>query len=308
MKFGEAGGIIAAASKKDAVPLLQIGSIPIIKRIVLSLQQAGVFPIVIVTGTEETEVVHQIAPLGVLFVRNEECDAPELFSSVKLGLSFLKGKCDRVVFTPVNTPMFTPDTLKTLLAGDAPVVRPSFRGRSGHPIVLKDETIDGILHYAGGDGLRGALRMYAAQTQWCSVEDEGILMSIHDEAQLQQHLRKHNNAMLAPGVRVSIEKEGAFFGQRLKLLLFLIADIHSVRQACMHMGLSYANAWNMINRLEQEVGYAVVERKHGGRRGGQTILTEKGMRLIYAYQEFETRLKGYARLTFDTLFKEQGLL
>ena len=44
MKFGEVGGIIAAASKKDAVPLLQIGSIPIIKRIVLSLQQAGVFP------------------------------------------------------------------------------------------------------------------------------------------------------------------------------------------------------------------------------------------------------------------------
>lgn len=76
----------------------------------------------------------------------------------------------------------------------------------------------------------------------------------------------------------------------------------------MHMGLSYANAWNMINRLEQEVGYAVVERKHGGSRGGQTILTEKGMKLMYAYQKFEILLKEYARLTFDMLFKEQGLL
>lgn len=32
------GGIIAAASKKEALPLLQIGSITIIKRIVLSFQ------------------------------------------------------------------------------------------------------------------------------------------------------------------------------------------------------------------------------------------------------------------------------
>ena len=55
MKFGEVSGIIAAASKKDAVPLLQLGSISIIKRIVLIMQRAGVFPIVVVTGTEEQQ-------------------------------------------------------------------------------------------------------------------------------------------------------------------------------------------------------------------------------------------------------------
>ena len=108
VKFGKVGGMIAAASKKDAAPLLQIGSISIIKRIVLIMQRAGVFPIVVVTGTEEQEVVHQLAPLGVIFLQHEQCDAPELFSSVKLGISFLKDKCDKVVFTPVNTPMFSP--------------------------------------------------------------------------------------------------------------------------------------------------------------------------------------------------------
>jgi len=95
VKFGEVGGIIAAASKKDAVPLLQIGSISIIKRIVLILQRAGVFPIVVVTGTEEVEVTHQLAPLGGIFLRHEQCDAPELFSSVKLGLSYLQDKCEK---------------------------------------------------------------------------------------------------------------------------------------------------------------------------------------------------------------------
>ena len=102
MKFGSVGAVIAAASKKDAVPLLKVGSIPIVRRIVLTLQQAGVFPIVVVTGTEELEVTHQVAPLGVVFIKNTEYEKTELFSSVKLGLSYLQGKCDRVVFTPVN--------------------------------------------------------------------------------------------------------------------------------------------------------------------------------------------------------------
>ncbi len=37
MKFGSWGAVIAAASKKDAVTLLKIGSIPIVRRIVLTL-------------------------------------------------------------------------------------------------------------------------------------------------------------------------------------------------------------------------------------------------------------------------------
>lgn len=134
MKFGSVGAVIAAASKKDAVPLLKVGSIPIVRRIVLTLQQAGVFPIVVVTGTEELEVTHQVAPLGVVFIKNTECEKPELFSSVKLGLSYLQGKCDRVVFTPVNAPMFFAQTLHTLLSCDADIVTPTYDGRGGHPI------------------------------------------------------------------------------------------------------------------------------------------------------------------------------
>mgnify|MGYP001541583099 CR=1 FL=1 len=44
MRFGSVGAVIAAASKKDAVPLLKVGSIPIVRRIVLTLQQAVCFP------------------------------------------------------------------------------------------------------------------------------------------------------------------------------------------------------------------------------------------------------------------------
>ena len=72
MRFGSAGARIAAASKKDTVLLLKVGRIPIVRRIVLTLQQTGVFPIVVVTGTEELKVTRQVAPPGVVFTKNKE--------------------------------------------------------------------------------------------------------------------------------------------------------------------------------------------------------------------------------------------
>lgn len=308
MKFGSVGAVIAAASKKDAVPLLKVGSIPIVRRIVLTLQQAGVFPIVVVTGTEELEVTHQVAPLGVVFIKNTECENPELFSSVKLGLSYLQGKCDRVVFTPVNAPMFFAQTLRTLLSCDAGIVTPVYDGRGGHPIVLRSEVIPQILAYDGPDGLRGAARHCDCTKQRIAVSDAGILMSVHNEPQLRQHLQEHNASLLAPTVKISIDKENMFLNSRLKLLLFLIADLRSVRQACLHMGLSYQKAWDMMNKLEHELGYAVVSRQHGGKNGGKTCLTEKGRQLMYAFQQYENEVRDFAQQRFDALFRETGLI
>ena len=308
MKFGSWGAVIAAASKKDAVPLLKVGSIPIVRRIVLTLQQAGVFPIVVVTGTEELEVTRQVAPLGVVFIRNRECERPELFSSVKLGLSYLQGKCDRVVFTPVNAPMFSAQTLHTLLASNADIVTPTHNGRGGHPIVLQSTVISQILAYDGPDGLRGAIRQCDCNKQRIAVPDAGILMSVHNEPQLRQHLQEHNASLLTPSVKISIDKETMFFNSRLKLLLFLISDLQSVRQACQHMGLSCQKAWDMINQLEHELGYAVVVRQHGGKSGGQTSLSEKGYRLMYAFQQYEDEVHSFARQRFDVLFRGAGLI
>ena len=69
MKLSKVGGIIAAANKKVAKPLLQVGEISIIRRIVITYQQAGIFPIVVITGAEETEVKKLLTKYGVIFLR-----------------------------------------------------------------------------------------------------------------------------------------------------------------------------------------------------------------------------------------------
>ena len=64
----------------------------------------------------------------------------------------------------------------------------------------------------------------------------------------------------------------------------------------------------MINQLEHELGYAVVVRQHGGKSGGKTCLSEKGCRLMYAFQQYEDEVHSFARQRFDVLFRGAGLI
>jgi len=302
MKISKFGGLIAAASKKSALPLLQVGSIPIIKRIVISFQQAGIFPIVIITGVEEEEIKYQLSNYGVIFLSYVQPEHLQFLDTIKFGLQYLQGKCERVIFSPVNVPMFTPDTLMKLKISAGEIVIPSYHGHSGHPVMLAESIIPDILGYDGPYGLRGAIQSLEGKKRWVSVEDKGILTSVRNVKELQEQLAEHNNAILHPVMHINIEREQAFFNARLKLLLFLISDTHNMRKACSAMALSYGKAWDMVNRLEMELGYSVVERRQGGKHGGNTFLSEHGVAFLQAYQQFEEEVFHFTQSRFQELF------
>lgn len=302
MKIGKVGGLIAAASKKVAVPLLHVGAISIIRRIVISYQQAGIFPIVVITGVEEDEVKRQLAGYGVIFLRNERDEQPELMDSARIGLRYLQGKCDRVAFTPVNVPMFTPNTLAKLIRAEGEIVAPSYQGQGGHPVLLSSGIIPQLLSYTGQNGLRGAINACAVQRTWLPVEDKGILTNINHESELQALLKEHNSAILHPVLNMRLEKEHPFFSARLKLLLYLLADTQNMRVACAYAAVSHSKAWEMINLFERNVGFPVVERQRGGKDGGSTRLTEQGEAFLLAYQKFEEAVHQFTQEEFQKRF------
>lgn len=298
MKLGKVGGIIAVANKEVAQPLLQVGTIPIIQRIVITYKQVGVFPIVVVTGPEEDEIKHQLSPFGVIFLRNPDEADPRLLDSVRVGLEFLSGKCDRAVITPVNVPMFSPATLAELIRDEGDIVVPSYDGRGGHPVVLKERVFSHILSYQGENGLRGALASWDEPRSWVNVEDKGVITSVHNELELQAQLAEHNSAILHPVLHMKLEQESAFFSARLKLLLYLLADTNNMRISCTYSGIAHSKAWDMINRLEQHLGYPVVERQRGGKSGGSTRLTKQGQEFLTAYHEFEQTVHQFTQEEF----------
>lgn len=302
MKISKVGGVIAAANKDVAKPLLQIGTISIIRRIVISYQQAGIFPIVVVTGEEREEVVRQLTGHGIIFLHMEKNRSMELMDSVQIGLNYLHDKCDRVVFTPVNVPMFTPATLSRLLYHQGDVVVPSYRGQGGHPVVLSNDVIPQILAYQGPDGLRGAINFCDVSRTWIDVEDKGVITNVHNEDELRAQLNEHNSAILRPVLHMQLEQEKAFFSERLKLLLFLIADTRNMYISCQYSGISGSKAWDMINKLEQNLGYQVVQRYRGGRTGGCTILTQEAEEFLRAYQAFEEKICQAAQEEYQKRF------
>ncbi|MBQ9648540.1 MAG: NTP transferase domain-containing protein [Oscillospiraceae bacterium] len=302
MRISKVGGVIAAASKKVAQPLLRVGTISVIRRIVITYQQAGIFPIVIITGAEEEEVKRQLASYGVIFVRNGEPDEPELFTSVRLGLEYLDESCDRVMFTPVNVPMFTPTTLLTMMEREGDVVIASYQGRGGHPVLISHKAIPAILGYKGSEGLRGAIASGGLRRAWADVDDKGVLLNVHNVEELEAQLEEHNAAILHPVLHMRMERESPFLNERLKLLLFLLSNNYSIRKGCACTGLAYSKAWEMINQLEHNLGYLVVERQRGGRGGGGTSLTPEGERFLLAYQEFEETVHQIAQKEFRERF------
>lgn len=55
-------------------------------------------------------------------------------------------------------------------------------------------------------------------------------------------LDEHNNSLLRPVLQVSIAKEKAFMDERISLLLMLISETGSVREASERMQISYSSA------------------------------------------------------------------
>lgn len=303
MRISQTGGLIAAASKKASRPTLQLGGITAVKRIVFTFQQVGLFPIVVVTGVEADEVKYQLADRGVIFLHNEAFEDPELLDSVKMGLSFLHGKCKRVVFSPVNTPLFSPATLRALMDSDAEIATPVYQNRGGHPVMLSNNVIPDILDWQQGSGLRGALAALRHKRQQVPVDDEGILLTIHQKAELLAYYKQHKAAFLRPVLNLNLEQEEALWGARAKLLLLLIDETHSVRTASSMMALSISKAWDILNRLEAALGYALITRRKGGAHGSGSDLTPEGLAFLAAWQRYEESLTAQANSQFDLLFR-----
>lgn len=81
--------------------------------------------------------------------------------------------------------------------------------------------------------------------------------------------------MFRPVVKIKIYQEDLVFGPGLIMLLEQIQTTESMKDACAQMEMSYSKGWKIINRAEKELGYGLLERRHGGKSGGKCTVTEK---------------------------------
>lgn len=287
----------------DFKPMLNIGSISIAQRVVATFQQAGVDKIVMVTGFNAVTLERHLAGNGIVFLRNENYETTQMFDSARIGLDYLKDKCDRVLFTPVDIPLFTAATVRALLASDAVLASPVCDGVQGHPTMIGASLIDALLTDDGAGGLRGALERCGVPMTLISVEDRGILHDADTPEDYRALLKYHNEQLYRPVISVSLARETVFFDSRTATLLQLVDETGSVRSACQLMQLSYSSGWNSIRALESQLNHALVQRSQGGSGGGKSALTDAGRSLLESYNTYAAALRDRAEELFDAYFE-----
>lgn len=300
------GALIVAAGMSSRMgqfkPMLSIGSISVAQRIVATLSQAGVSKIVMVTGYNATMLERHLSGNGIIFLRNENYETTQMFDSVKIGLAYLRGKCDKVLFTPVDVPLFTARTAKIILESGADLACPMCQGRQGHPILIANSLIPEILGDCGEQGLKGAMDRCSVPLVRIDVEDPGTIHDADTPEDFSALVNYHNSQLVRPVVSVSLNKEKPFFDSKIAMLLMLIDETKSVRAAGQRMQLSYSSCWNIIRTLESQLNYTLIERTQGGAGGSTSVLTDRGRLLLERYRAYEQKLKELAGELYGEYF------
>lgn len=167
--------------------LLAIAGETFLSRVVRVLREGGVDDVVVVTGAHDAEVrasfeewpFSTLAPRVVL---NPDHERGQL-ASLHAGLAAVdRPGVSAVLVTLVDHPLVRTETVAALLARwratQAPVVRPRFGDRHGHPVIFDRSTFDALRQAPIGEGARAVVRACGSRLLDVPTDDEGVVLDI----------------------------------------------------------------------------------------------------------------------------------
>ena len=286
--------------------LMRLGTSTIIENVIQNFQSADVRDITVVTGYKAEVLEKYLAGKGAALCFNHAYANSDMLDSICFGLQQIGEDYDYVLISPGDVPLVKPETIRAMLQCRAEIVRVSLDGKSGHPVMLSKLVARELLHYQQGGGLRSFLEQYRDVTEYVNVDDQGILLKANT-AEDYKNLRKldienKSNGGLWLDMRVSINKKEFILTPETAQFLKMIDCTGSLRMACSSMYMSYTKGWQLLNRMEDELGYKLVERIVGGEKGGGSELTSAGRRLLDQYHCFMEELTQVANELFAKNF------
>lgn len=153
-------------------------------RLARTMWEAGAADVVIVAAAVRDEVEEALGAAGVpaRVVLNPTPEDGQL-SSLLIGLSVVdRPGVGGVLVTPVDLPLVTASTVAGIIdlhrRTSGLIVRPTCKGRYGHPILF-DRRLFGELRHADLTlGARVVVRAHAAESAALEVEDDGAFVDI----------------------------------------------------------------------------------------------------------------------------------
>ena len=174
------GGVILAAGMssrmKQFKPLMEVDGKSMIRHVVDLMHGAGAETVVVVTGHNRELIEAHLQDAGVLFAFNPDYAHTQQLESLRIGLAVLSGRADRILISPADVPLVSPETVQALLALKGDFVRPMYHGEAGHPVVLDAALIPMLMTYSGPGGLRGAVENSPCTLTELNVTDQATVL------------------------------------------------------------------------------------------------------------------------------------
>lgn len=165
--------------------LLDPEGVPFIVRIVSSMRQAGLSNIVVVTGKHHDAIVDVLgrSPVhgAVRIVRNPDPARGQL-SSLWTAMDACAVESEALAMTLVDIPMLAPTTIAQVVDAwrrtRAPIVRPAYGNRRGHPVIFDRAVFDELRRAPVESGARVVVSAHYDQVVNVAVDDPGCVVDI----------------------------------------------------------------------------------------------------------------------------------
>jgi CTP:molybdopterin cytidylyltransferase MocA len=138
-------------------------------------------PVIVVLGAGAEEIRARAAG-GAIFAVNRDYRTG-MTSSLQCGLRAVPPDAEGTLFTLVDHPAVSPETVRALVAPPRPLLRvPRHEGKRGHPVWFSRDLFEEFLKLPQTGAARDVVRAHAAETDFLDVDDAGILADIDDPA------------------------------------------------------------------------------------------------------------------------------
>jgi xanthine dehydrogenase accessory factor len=186
-------GVVLAAGRSERMgrikALLRVGERSFLRATVETLAEGGCARVVAVVASAEVEGEARSA--GAHVVWNDAVESEQI-DSLRLALAEADEDATAALVLPVDHPLVRPDTVRALIAAHAAqpdaLVRPSHRGRPGHPTLFPRPVWRALLDDSLPRGARSVVDDPGTETLDIPVEDDGILIDIDTPEAHARHL------------------------------------------------------------------------------------------------------------------------
>ncbi|MBP6978873.1 MAG: LysR family transcriptional regulator [Bacteroidales bacterium] len=115
---------------------------------------------------------------------------------------------------------------------------------------------------------------------------------------------KYNNIHLQYKIWLESDDGKGILGDGKWQILKAIKQEGSLMAACAKLGIAYRKTWDDLKKIEQMLGFKIIQKTRGGKEGGNTILSDEGIRLVEAFDHFHSNLDGLIQEKFRDMLSE----